>query len=304
MRLVTYDRDGRAQPALLRQDHLVDLPGVASLMDLIRMGPEGAGLAAEALELPASRPLEGVLLLAPIPRPERFLMATGWNYLQHFEEGAGRRGDGVTDLPEHPSFFTKATGAVTGPYDGIPYDPKVTTKLDYEAEIAVVIGLGGRNIPVASVGRHLFGYMLANDVTARDVQRRHGGQWFKGKSLDRSCPMGPWLVTADEIGEGATLDLRCAVGGELVQEATTDLMIFSIPELVAALSEAMTLEPGDILLTGTPEGVGYARTPPRFLTPGDEVTVSSSLLGELRNRVVEQSLTAYATAADAHDPAR
>lgn len=301
MRFVSYDREGLPQPALLRGGDLVDL-AVSSLLELIQMGREGRRLAAEALELPASRPLDGVRLLAPIPEPRRFVMATGWNYVDHFEEGVGKRGDSVGALPEFPSFFTKADTTVTGPTASIPYDAKLSEMLDCEAEIAIVIGLGGRSIPPDAVDRHLFGYMLANDVTARDVQRRHGGQWFKGKSIDRSCPMGPWLVTTDETTDDEPLDLRCTVNGDTLQDATTDLMIFPVAELVAALSDAMTLQAGDILLTGTPKGVGYARTPPRFLVPGDEVVVSSSRLGELRNRVVEEQLMSYKPQVEASDP--
>jgi 2-keto-4-pentenoate hydratase/2-oxohepta-3-ene-1,7-dioic acid hydratase in catechol pathway len=130
-------------------------------------------------------------------------------------------------------------------------------------------------------------------VTARDIQRRHGGQWFKGKSIDATCPIGPWLVTADELAPDEPIEIHCTINGEVIQQATTDAMIFSIPALVASLAHAMTLHAGDIILTGTPDGVGYARTPPRFLRPGDEVVVSSRQLGELRNRVVERTLTSY-----------
>jgi 2-keto-4-pentenoate hydratase/2-oxohepta-3-ene-1,7-dioic acid hydratase in catechol pathway len=293
MRFVTYDRDGYAQPALLRDGELVDLAGVSSVLDLIRHGEEGLQIARAALGQPGGMPVDQVRLLAPIPEPARFVLATGWNYLGHFDEGVGKRDDEVTKLPEYPSFFAKADTTITGPTDAIPYDATLTEQLDAEAEIAVVIGAGGRSIPVDEVGRHIFGYTLANDVSARDLQRRHGGQWLKGKSIDRSCPLGPYLVTADEFPLSEPLDIKCSINGDVLQDATTDLMIFSIPELVSALSEAMTLRSGDILLTGTPQGVGYARTPPRFLTPGDEVVVSSSRLGELRNRVVEQSLTTY-----------
>lgn len=291
MRLATYERNGMPQPAAIREGSLVDIPEVGSLAELIELGEAGRSLAEAALTRSPSRSLRDVRLLAPIPAPARCVMATGWNYLTHFDEGVGKRGDDLAELPEFPSFFTKADSTVIGPYDPIPYDAKLTEQLDSEAEIAVVIGTGGRNIPVEHAGRHVFGFMLANDVTARDIQRRHGGQWFKGKSIDGTCPMGPWLVTADEFEVTGTLDLSCTISGELLQQATTDLMIFSIPELVAALAHAMTLRPGDILLTGTPDGVGYARTPPRFLVPGDEVVVASDQLGELRNRVVEQSLT-------------
>lgn len=294
MRFVTYDRGGRPQPAVLRDLDVIDVPEVSSLVELIRTGDEGIGLAERALHGPASARLADVRLLAPIPHPERFVMATGWNYLAHFEEGIGKRGDGVGELPEYPSFFCKAGTTVTGPREPIPYDAKLSEQLDVEAEIAVVIGRSGRSIAPEDVSKHVFGYMLANDVTARDIQRRHGGQWFKGKSIDCSCPMGPWLSTPEELHDGQALDLCCTVNGRRLQDATTDLMIFSIPQLVSELSRALTLVPGDILLTGTPQGVGYARTPPLFLKPGDEVVVSSSRLGELRNRVVEQPLTAYA----------
>lgn len=293
MQFVTYERDGGPQPALLRDGELVDLPGVASVLDLIRHDADGLATARAALDRSPDAAVDDVRLLAPIPAPARFVLATGWNYRAHFDEGMGKRNDEVTELPEYPSFFAKADTTVSGPSDVIPYDPKLSVQLDAEAEIAVVIGAGGRNIPAEQAHRHIFGYMLANDVSARDIQRRHGGQWLKGKSIDGSCPLGPALVTADELGPDELLDLACIINGEVMQEATTARMIFSIPELISSLSEAMLLVPGDILLTGTPEGVGYARNPPRFLAPGDEVVVSSSRLGELRNRVAEQSLTTY-----------
>jgi 2,4-diketo-3-deoxy-L-fuconate hydrolase len=266
---------------------------VPRILDVIRLGDDGLRLAAAALDRPASAVLDDVHLLSPIPEPERFVLATGWNYLEHFHEGIGKRNDTVVELPEYPSFFAKADTTVIGPRDPLPYDAALTEQLDGEGEIAVVIGVGGRNIPVDQAPRHLFGYTLANDVTARDIQRRHGGQWLKGKSVDGTCPLGPALVTPDELDPAVPLDLTYSVNGEVMQDATTDLMIFTIAELVSSLSEAMTLQPGDILLTGTPAGAGYARNPPMFLAPGDEVVVASSALGELRNRVVEQSLTTY-----------
>lgn len=294
MRFVTFERDGVPTPGVLRDDMVLGMTDVPSVLELIRNSEAGLHVAKDALENGGSGvPLGDVRLLAPIPDPPRFVLATGWNYRGHFDEGTGKRNDDVTELPDYPSFFAKADTSVTGPADAIPYDTELTEQLDAEAEIAVVIGRGGRGIPVDRALDHVFGYALANDVSARDIQRRHGGQWFKGKSIDRSCPIGPYLVTADEFAPDAALDITCLVNGEVQQQATTDFMIFSIPELVSALSEAMTLRPGDILLSGTPEGVGYARTPPRYLKPGDEVVVSSSQLGELRNRVVEQSLTTY-----------
>lgn len=215
----------------------------------------------------------------------------GWNYLTHFEEGQGRRGDNQEELPEYPTFFDKPTTTVVGPYDDIPFDPDFSEKMDYEAELAVVIGRAGRSIPAAEAMDHIFGYTLANDVTARDVQRRHGGQWLKGKGMDGSCPLGPWIVTADEIADPQDLPVRCDVNGVQKQDSNTRFMVFPIARLIEELSLAMTLLPGDILLTGTPEGVGYARTPPEYLSPGDEVTVTIPEIGRITNRVVARSLT-------------
>ena len=232
-----------------------------------------------------------VELRAPIPHPRRNVFCMGWNYLTHFEEGQGRRGDQQEELPEYPTFFDKPTTTVIGPYDDIPFDPNFSEKMDYEAELAVVIGRAGRSIPAAEAMDHIFGYTLANDVTARDVQRRHGGQWLKGKGMDGSCPLGPWIVTADEIADPQNLPVRCHVNGVEKQNSNTRFMVFPIARLIEELSLAMTLLPGDILLTGTPEGVGYARTPPEYLSPGDEVTVTIPDIGEITNRVVERSLT-------------
>jgi 2-keto-4-pentenoate hydratase/2-oxohepta-3-ene-1,7-dioic acid hydratase in catechol pathway len=163
------------------------------------------------------------------------------------------------------------------------------TQIDYEVELAVVIGTGGRDIPRERAMEHVFGYTILNDITARDVQRRHGGQYFKGKGLDGSCPLGPWIVTADAIGDPASLGIRCLVNGEVRQESTTAAMIFDIPTLIASLSEGLTLEPGDILATGTPSGVGYAMDPPAFLKDGDRVVCEIDGIGRLENTVREQA---------------
>jgi 2,4-diketo-3-deoxy-L-fuconate hydrolase len=154
-----------------------------------------------------------------------------------------------------------------------------------------VIGHTWRSIPAAEAIDYVFGYTIANDVTARDVQRRHGGQWLKGKGMDGSCPLGPWVLTADEIADPQNLQVQCHVNGVEKQNSNTKFMVFPVTKLIEELSLAMTLLPGDILLTGTPEGVGYARTPPEYLSPGDEVTVTLPDIGEITNRVVKQSLT-------------
>ena len=189
------------------------------------------------------------------------------------------------DLPKHPVFFSKAATAVIGPFDPIPLDARVTTKLDWEVELAVVIGRRGKNIAEADAMDHVFGYTVVNDVSARDLQRRHGGQWLKGKSLDGTCPMGPCLVTRDEL-DGGNLRVTARVNGVTKQDSRTTHMYFSLPRLIAELSLGMTLEPGDVLSTGTPQGVGFARTPPEFLAPGDVLETEVEGIGCLRNPVV------------------
>jgi 2-keto-4-pentenoate hydratase/2-oxohepta-3-ene-1,7-dioic acid hydratase in catechol pathway len=222
--------------------------------------------------------------LAPIPRPRKNVFCVGWNYLEHFEEGEAVRQTG-NHLPEHPVFFSKAVTAVIGPFDSIPFDARVTTKLDWEVELGVVIGRAGKNISEANALQHVFGYTAINDVSARDLQRQHGGQWLKGKSLDGTCPMGPCIVTRDAL-DGADLRVTTRVNGVTKQDSRTRHMYFSLPRLIAELSLGMTLEPGDVLSTGTPQGVGFARSPPQFLAPGDVLETEVEGIGVLRNPVV------------------
>jgi 2-keto-4-pentenoate hydratase/2-oxohepta-3-ene-1,7-dioic acid hydratase in catechol pathway len=240
-------------------------------------------------------PLADVTLLAPIPEPARNVMCVGKNYRAHSAEFArsgfdasGGSGDtagsgGAPEIPSRPVIFTKSPGSVIGPGDAIDPHTGLTSGLDYEAELAVIIGPGGRGIPAERAWAHVWGYTIINDVTARDLQRDHK-QWFLGKSLDTFCPMGPWAVTADEV-DATSLSVRCWVNGELRQKASTRDLIFGIPELIATLSAGITLHPGDIIATGTPAGVGIGFTPPRFLVPGDEVTVEIEGLGTLTNPV-------------------
>ncbi len=224
----------------------------------------------------------GVQLLAPLPQPAKNVFCVGRNYLEHIAEGerAQNLKIGVT---EHPVFFTKPPTSVVGPGAEVPIFPKVSTSIDYEVELAVVIGKAGRNIAPEQAMAHIFGYTIVNDVTARDVQRRHGGQYFKGKGLDGSCPMGPVIVTADALGDPTKLGIRLSVNGEMRQDGNTRDMIFDIPTLIASLSEGMTLEPGDVLATGTPSGVGYAMDPPVFLKNGDTVVCEVDGIGQLEN---------------------
>jgi 2-keto-4-pentenoate hydratase/2-oxohepta-3-ene-1,7-dioic acid hydratase in catechol pathway len=220
-------------------------------------------------------------LLAPIWDPARNVFCDGKNYADHVKELSASGGD----LPEHPSFFTKATGSVNGPFAPIPAHVGVTGRLDYEGELGVVIGRGGAGIPAEEALSHVFGYTIVNDVTARDLQKDHL-QWFKGKSLDGFCPMGPWIVTADELPDAGDLPIRTAVNGEVRQDARTSMMIFGVAELIRSLSAGLTLLPGDVVATGTPAGVGMGMVPPRWLKPGDVVQVEIGRIGTIRNRVV------------------
>ena len=212
------------------------------------------------------------------------MFCLGRNYADHIQEDNVSR-DKQTPPPEAPQFFTKPATTIVGDGAGIRYDDKVTRWLDYEVELAVVIGRGGRDIPAGEAMQHVFGYTIVNDVTARDLQRRHD-QWFKGKGLDTFCPMGPWIVTADEIADPHALTISLEVNGERRQHASTGDMIFRIPEAIASLSAGLTLEPGDVIATGTPSGVGYAMNPRRFLAPGDEIVCRVEGTGSLRNKVV------------------
>jgi 2-keto-4-pentenoate hydratase/2-oxohepta-3-ene-1,7-dioic acid hydratase in catechol pathway len=223
-------------------------------------------------------------LLAPLPTPRKNVFCVGRNYAEHIAEGARAQNTTVA-VTEVPVYFTKPCTAVIGPGATVPIFPHLSTQIDYEVELAIIIGTAGRDIPKERALDHVWGYTILNDITARDVQRRHGGQYFKGKGLDGSCPMGPVIVTGDEVANPQALALRCLVNGEVRQNSTTAQMIFDIPTLIASLSEGLTLEPGDILATGTPSGVGYAMTPPNFLKDGDEVTCEIEGIGRLTNPV-------------------
>lgn len=227
-----------------------------------------------------------VKLLSPIPKPQSNIYAVGWNYLDHFEEGKNARADKtVKEYPKVPVFFSKGTQTMNGPFDPIPYDASYSTAIDWEAEIAVIIGKKGKNIPESEAMNYVFGYAAYNDTTARDVQqKRHSGQWFKGKSLDGHGPMGPWIVTANGINLENTRVI-CRVNGVQKQNASYEQMYFKIPVIIAELSKGLTLLPGDIIATGTPSGVGYSRNPPEFLKPGDVMETEITGVGIIRNRI-------------------
>ena len=226
-----------------------------------------------------------VKLEAPIPHPPRNVFCVGRNYIDHVAEGARAMGL-QSALPKVPQFFTKATHAVIGTEAAVRLDPKVSPKLDYEVELGVVIGKTARDIAPDAVFDHIFGYTIVNDVSARDLQRMHD-QWFKGKSLDTCCPMGPCIVTPDEIGDPSDLELSMTINGEERQRARVSQMIFDIKRIVSDLSAGMTLEAGDVIATGTPSGVGFAMEPPKFLKDGDVMVCTISKIGSLRNTVVE-----------------
>jgi 2-keto-4-pentenoate hydratase/2-oxohepta-3-ene-1,7-dioic acid hydratase in catechol pathway len=230
--------------------------------------------------------VEGARFLSPIPRPDRNIYCVGWNYLDHFEEGKNARADKhVETLPDHPVFFTKGTHTMNGPFDPIPQDTSNSTQTDWEAELAIVIGQRGKNIAEADAMNYVFGYSVYNDTTERDIQqKRHGGQWFKGKSVDGHGPMGPWIVTAG----GVNLDdvrVICRVNGVEKQNASYKQMYFKVPRIIAELSRGMTLEPGDIIATGTPSGVGFARKPPEFMKNGDIMETEITGIGIIRNPI-------------------
>ncbi len=293
MRLVTFRYGGRDRLGILAGNDVAGLPAAAgwpdSMIALIEAGPETwARLAAQAPALAASAktrlPLSEAELLAPIPLPRKNIMCLGWNYADHAKESAGASGR-EAELPKDPVVFTKNVTTVNRPDGDVPCEPDVTAQLDWEVELGVIIGTGGRRIARGDALKHVFGYTVINDITARDLQFRHK-QYFIGKSLDGTCPMGPAIVTVDEIPDPQDLNLRAWVNGELKQSSNTRYQIFDVATVITVLSRAMRLEPGDIISTGTPSGVGFARTPPEFLKPGDVVECEIDHVGRLRNRIV------------------
>ena len=295
MRLVTFSpiSGGAPRPGLVLDDNrIVDIPsreltteGVdfKSMLGIIHGGMKARIALDTLVESPpaAAYALGEVKLHAPIPRPTKNVFCVGWNYLEHFEEGAKKLQDN-RELPKYPVLFSKAPTAVNGPYDPIPFDASISTSLDWEAELGMIIGTGGKNISEADAMKHVFGFTVINDVSWRDLQRRHGGQWLKGKSLDGTCPMGPWIVTADAI-DPTNLRIACRVNGVTKQDSNTKFLYFKLPRIIAELSLGTTLEPGDVISTGTPEGVGFARTPPEFMKPGDLMETEIEGIGILRN---------------------
>lgn len=274
MRFVTIQAaGGDAAAAVLRDGMVIPVSGAAGMLAVIAAGSPPAFNEARAV------PLSGVRLLAPIPRPNK-LICVGLNYRDHAEESK-------MEIPKVPTIFNKFTTSIIGPGDAIVL-PANSTKPDYEAELAFVIGKGGRRIRAADWRDHVFGYMCLNDVSARDFQMATT-QWLMGKTFDTFAPCGPTLVTADEIADPHALDISLEINGEVLQRSNTRHLIFDIPALIEYVSSVCTLEPGDIVSTGTPAGVGFARKPPRWLKAGDVVTVKIAGVGELSNPVVAEA---------------
>jgi 2-keto-4-pentenoate hydratase/2-oxohepta-3-ene-1,7-dioic acid hydratase in catechol pathway len=277
LRFLTYrSADGRTRPGVLEGEKIRTI-ATQTLRDYIALAPHERIAWHSADDLVD---IADVTLDAPV-RPERNVFCVGRNYLEHAREGARAAGRELK-LPTVPTFFTKAPTAIAAPGSTLELRAAVSREYDYEAELAVVIGALCKDVAEDEAPRVVFGYTALNDVTARDLQREHG-QWFKGKSLDSTCPIGPWIVTPDELGDPQAVDLRLRRNGAEKQHSDTSKMIFSIARLIAELSKGMTLLPGDVIATGTPEGVGFARTPPEFLSDGDVLEVEIARIGCLRN---------------------
>lgn len=278
MKLVTFLRSGSPAEAGIVSGDKVSALGT-DMLSVIASGkrPVATG---------ATYNLADVKLLAPIPRPPK-LICIGLNYRDHAAEAG-------MEIPKVPTIFNKFTNVVIGPGDPIVL-PKASQRPDYEAEFAFVIGPGGRHITAANAMEHVYGYTIVNDVSARDFQLATS-QWLMGKTFDTFAPMGPWIVTADEIADPHALDISLDIGADRLQQSNTRELIFKIPEIIEHLSTVVTLEPGDVVSTGTPAGVGFARKPPRYLAPGDEVVIRIEGIGELRNPCIAEAVSRVAPA--------
>jgi 2-keto-4-pentenoate hydratase/2-oxohepta-3-ene-1,7-dioic acid hydratase in catechol pathway len=287
MRLLMFKADGGRKLGALRQgseDEVVEISELPDLRALIDAGDDGMARVRAALSSSRSRArnLKDLELLAPLEEPRGNVIAIGRNYQKHAEETAFM--DGREPAP--PTIFTKAITSLTEPFADIAIDPSISDKIDWEVELAVLIGKPGANIKRARAMDHVFGYTVLNDVTARDIQSGWGGQYFKGKSLDRSSPTVPWVVTKDEIEDPQALKLFLRVNGTVKQEGDTRDMIYPVDAIIEWVSKGMTILPGALIASGTPDGVGFARKPPEFLKPGDVMETEVQGIGLLRNRIV------------------
>ena len=301
MRLVTFRSTvvDAARLGVVQGEDIVDVQRLAatrgdalpaSMLELIDMGPSGLAALARLLAdcrgvWPAgiSVPAVNVQLLAPIPRPRKNIFGIGLNYVEHVAE-SNRTLDTSKDLPKQPVIFSKPPTCVIGPGEPIQHNAKITQQLDWEVELAAIIGRRASRVSVETALQYVFGYSVMIDVSARDCRR--AGQWIYSKGMDSYGPFGPCIVTADEIPDPQTLDLWLTVNGEVKQKSNTRHMLFKVDHLIADISAGITLEPGDIIATGTPEGVGAGRTPQEWLKPGDVVVAAVEKIGEIRHPVV------------------
>jgi 2-keto-4-pentenoate hydratase/2-oxohepta-3-ene-1,7-dioic acid hydratase in catechol pathway len=292
MRFATLAIEGRQKPVVISDDgsNFCPVESLASGFDgdMVDLIARVASPAQAFGRIETWQKLTGHTLLAPIPLPRRNIFCVGKNYHEHAKEFAQSGFDTSAVQGEHapnfPVIFTKAPSTVIADGSRVSAFADLTQQLDYEAEFAVIIGKSGRGISKANALDHVWGYTIVNDVTARDLQQKHR-QWFMGKSFDTFCPMGPWIVTSDEVGDPSDLDVKCWINGELRQHANTRDLIFDIPTIIETISMGITLLPGDIIATGTPAGVGVGFKPPRFLKPGDVMKISIDKLGTLTNAV-------------------
>ncbi|WP_175988347.1 fumarylacetoacetate hydrolase family protein [Bacillus sp. Marseille-Q1617] len=296
MKLASFEVNAKETYGVVEGEHVIDLVSLSKVygsefpqdvQEAIKIGEEFLRKADGLLSLARREStindytysFDEIEWLPPIPAVKRNVMCVGKNYREHAIEMGSEK-----DIPEHIMIFTKATNTVIGHKRIIPVHDDVTDELDYEGELAVVIGKKGKGIALEDAMDHVFGYTIVNDLTARDLQKKHG-QFFIGKSLDSTCPIGPYIVTKDNIEDPHQLTIRTRVNGEVRQSSSTDLMIFRIPDIISILSKGMTLEPGDIIATGTPAGVGKGFNPPRFLKAGDEVEIEVEGIGILTNQL-------------------
>jgi 2-keto-4-pentenoate hydratase/2-oxohepta-3-ene-1,7-dioic acid hydratase in catechol pathway len=291
LNLITFaDAAGSRAGVLLSGERVLDLAvAMPPARDMLAVIDGGAAMLAAIRTLAANPPanallaLASVALQAPIPKPRRNVFCVGRNYMDHVAEGDRTRGITNSEVPKYPQFFTKASDCVIAPGAKVPTHEGVTKWLDYEVELVAIIGTAGRDIPKEKALEHVYGWTIGNDVTGRDLQRRHG-QWFKGKSLDRSCPLGPVIVPAADLN-AADLAISLKLNGEQRQSSRTSKMIFDVTEIIHQLSSGFTLLPGDVIMTGTPEGVGYAMQPPQTMKAGDVMELTIEGIGTLSNTI-------------------
>ena len=291
LNLITFaDAAGSRAGVLLSGGRVLDLAvAMPPARDMLAVIDGGAPMLAAIRALAANPPanallaLASVALQAPIPKPRRNVFCVGRNYMDHVAEGDRTRGITQSEVPKYPQFFTKAADCVIAPGANVPTHEGVTKWLDYEVELVAIIGTAGRDILKEKALEHVYGWTIGNDVTGRDLQRRHG-QWFKGKSLDRSCPLGPVIVPASDLN-AADLSISLKLNGEQRQASRTSKMIFDVTEIIHQLSSGFTLLPGDVIMTGTPEGVGYAMQPPQTMKAGDVMELTIEGIGTLTNTI-------------------